>query len=281
MKRATRRACLAWSALAAAAWLPAAAAQDRPTDTPDDVPASWAIRLGQRSLQVQCAFPLIDRVVLVPDAATYLDELSKWSPQGRWPVLIEDARLSAMFIRRFQPAEVVRRDSIGSRPITREAIENLTITSFGGQPETHDLHQALTAHRFEPAGIVVASLDDPAWPAAAALAAGRGQPVVWIDRSLGEPNDVMDRAQADELAESIRHSLDSLKWPYADLGDAIDTITICRTMAGGVQYLRPDKNRHEPVAITDYLGRHQRTGRRYAFAGWIFGDEIRSSYVAM
>src|SRR5690606_9711207 len=131
---ATIRACLAWSALAAAAWLPAAA-QDRPTDTPEDVPAAWAVRLGQRSLQVQCAFPLIDRVVLVPDAATYLDELSKWSPQGRWPVLIEDARLSAMFIRRFQPAEVIRRDTIGNRSITRQAIEDLAITSFGGQPE--------------------------------------------------------------------------------------------------------------------------------------------------
>ncbi|MHC4652009.1 MAG: hypothetical protein ACYTES_14305, partial [Planctomycetota bacterium] len=70
----------------------------------------WAAVLGARVAQVNRAFPTVDQVVLVPDEATYVEELSRWSPQGRWPVLFADDRLAPMFIRRFKPAHVIRRD---------------------------------------------------------------------------------------------------------------------------------------------------------------------------
>ena len=39
-----------------------------------------AVELGKRVAMVQYSLPLVNQVVLVPDEATYLDELSKWSP---------------------------------------------------------------------------------------------------------------------------------------------------------------------------------------------------------
>ena len=62
---------------------PAAFAQTQPPPPPDQL--HWAVKLGLRVEQVNRAFPVVDFVVLVPDGATYLDELGKWSPQGRWP----------------------------------------------------------------------------------------------------------------------------------------------------------------------------------------------------
>ena len=46
-----------------------------------------AMFLGSRAAQMQRALPIVHQVVLVPDEATYLDEISRWSPEARWPVL--------------------------------------------------------------------------------------------------------------------------------------------------------------------------------------------------
>lgn len=256
----------------------------QPSETPaaqqQEVP--WPVRLGLRSLQVEQAFPLIDRVVLVPDAATYLDELAKWSPRGRWPVLIEDSVLSAMFIRRFRPAQVIRRESIGDAPITREAVEQTVITAFGADPAMQSIRQAFEMHQFVPAGVIVTSLNDTAWPAAAALSAGRGQPLIWIDDQYGQPDGMISRREVDDLAAQIEDGLVSLGWTYNQLGSDIDAITICRRMAGRVNLPRPDNGQMEPAAMTDYLGRRSdNRAERYALVGWIFGSESRSAYMAM
>jgi hypothetical protein len=57
----------------------------------------------------------VDRVVLVPDEATFLQAISEWSLQGRWPILIEDDTYTPMFLRRFQAAEVIRLEATGDR----------------------------------------------------------------------------------------------------------------------------------------------------------------------
>ena len=56
-----------------------------PADQSSSASIPWPVKIGLRSLQVQQALPIIDRVVLVPDGATYLDELNRWSLSGRWP----------------------------------------------------------------------------------------------------------------------------------------------------------------------------------------------------
>ncbi len=126
----------------------------------------WAIKLGMRVEQVNRAFPLVDRVVLVPDGATYVDELSKWSPQGRWPVLIEDGHLAPMFIRRFKPAQVVRRTSVGrfgsSQQDRQRLLEAVVVRSWGGDPHQDTLREVFERSNHTPPGLVITSLADPA-----------------------------------------------------------------------------------------------------------------------
>lgn len=275
-------------------WTGRAQVQQEQTPAPpeDQTQVHWATKLGMRSLQVELSFPLIDRVVLVPDGATYLDELSKWSPSGRWPVLIQDDFLTPMFIRRFQPAEIILRDSTsqlkGDEAEKRAGLEAVVVGAWGGDKESQSISETLAALGYLPPGVILTSVHDPAWTAAVALAAGRGQPLLWLEGQFGNPNATLDDEQSRRLRRRIEDFIIDTGLPYREIGDAIDTITICRLMAGKAQLQLPDDQRipvpkkyHDgPVAMTDYLSRSE-DWNRYAFAGWIFGTETRCAYIAM
>ena len=253
-----------------------AAGQEEPAE-------HWAVALGRRVDLVDRAFPLVDQVVLVPDAATYVDELSRWSPQGRWPVLFEDEQLAPMFIRRFQPSRVVRREPAASlphqAPKKRALIEGVITRTWGADPATRTVREAFEARGHTPPGVVFTSLNDPAWTAAVALAAGRGQPIAWLEKRFGEPNRLLAARKFGRLVSRIEELVAEAGYPHTTLGDAIDTITLCRRVAGRVD-ISADPNAQEVRAMTDLIGRRA-DGRRFAFAGWIFGDERRCAYVAM
>lgn len=259
----------------------ACAGAQTPENPPDREPPHWSIALGMRVEQVQRAFPLLDRVVLVPDAATYLDELSRWSLRGRWPVLIEDDKYAPMFIRRFRPAQVLRRQPVphAGAPVTRGAIEAAVIRTWGGDPDVDSIPAAFARHGYTPPGVVIASTDDPAWTAAVALAAGRGQPVAWLDGHFGRSNQMLDPGGFASLREAVDTLVAAAGYPYAAIGDAIDTVTICREIGGRVN-IASGGGSAEVRAVTDLLGRSAGE-RRYAYAGWIFGDATRCAYAAM
>lgn len=259
----------------------------------DDPPASepeqpkelhWAIKLGLRSHQVSQAYPLVDRVVLVPDAATYLDELGKWSPRGRWPVLFDEPQFAPMFIRRFKPAEVIRRESVGELPEDKSArellLERTIVTSWGGNPAANTPEHVFAANKFTPAGVVVTSVDDPAWTAAVALAAGHGQPILFVDGKFGEDRGIMNANLLERFTKRFDEELSKLPYAWNALGDDIDAITVCRDVAARTRMTLPNATAPENLAFTDILGRDE-NGTRWAFTGWIFGSESRSAYVAM
>lgn len=244
----------------------------------------WSIALGMRVEQVQRAFALVDRVVLVPDPATYVDELSRWSPRGRWPVLLEDDHYAAMFIRRFQPSQIVRRQPVERSPddpagVSRGELEAVVITAWGGDPRRESIPDVFRRQGHTPPGVVVTSTNDPAWTAAVALAAGHGQPLAWLDTPFGLPNQLLDADRFASLREAVDLLVGGTGYPHTGLGDAIDTITLCRDIGGRVD-IAPSRTTVEIRAVTDLLGRVA-GGRRYAFTGWIFGDEVRSAYTAM
>lgn len=266
--------------LAALAIAPAQGAQ--PSDeSPHKI--HWAARLGARVEMVNRAFPVLDRVVLVPDAATYLKEISAWSDRGRWPVLIEDDRYAAMFIRRFQPAQVLRRAPAGELPQDpqrrRALITSAVVRAWGGDPGRQSIAEIFQRRGYTPPGIVITSTADPAWTAAVALAAGRGQPLAWLDEPLGRPNGVLEPQETARLRAGAEQALADCGYAYADLGDAIETLTLCRSMAGRAN-LGNDPDGKDVRAVTDILGRDP-DGHRHAFAGWIFGSETRCAYAAM
>ena len=260
------------------------------------MPVSWQIQMGLRSFQVRTRIPIVDKVVLVPDAATYLDEISRWTLRGRWPVLIEDDFFTPMFVRAFKPSKVIRRTSIGAMPATIEeknAMAKNAITQSwtvpGSDANPHNPAEAFASARFEPIGIVFASMSDPAWTAAVALAAGHGQVLSWLEGSFDPPSSTMGPSQFQDLSSRIEEGTRATGLGYISLGDAIDAVTICRSMPWkvevppGAQWAPPAGANPKPgeaVAVTDALCRNP-DGHRWAIASNIFGDEVRCAYIAM
>jgi hypothetical protein len=264
-------------------------------DAPQAAPVPWPIRLGMRVATLQQRIPTQDRVVLVPDEATFLDELAKWSPSARWPVLIEDPVLSPMFIRAFAPKQVVRRTDraapASDAAALSRAIDAAVTRSFGGDPAAAGPAQAMQATGFMPTGLAVYSAKDPALVAAAALAAGRGMIPVAVEGDFGAPGDTLDPSRFASLDAALLASCTATQLPFGAMGDALDAIVLCRSVAHAValdpavtrvpsaQGLPPIKA-GEPFALTDALGRTP-TGGRYAVCGNIFGNAARASFMAM
>jgi hypothetical protein len=240
----------------------------------------WQARLGLRSRQVDQAFPLVDRVVLVPDEATYVDELSRWSPRGRWPVLFDDDVYAAMFIRRFAPAEILVRAPLEKRiedlPAT---IDDVIVTAWGAAPGT-PVRDAFERHEFRPPGVVIAAANDPAWTAAVALAAGRGQPVGWLDPEVdrGRTGQILEQPRTLALRSAVDEIVAGSGYAWPALGDDIDAITLCFRMAAlGQVVLSPDQSPEveparygPPYAMTDLIGRRS-DGERYVWHGYPAG----------
>ncbi len=254
----------------------------------------WPVRLGQRVAALELRLPVVEKVVLVPDEATFLAEIARWSPTGRWPILFEDDRYAPMFIARFTPRRVFRRDPVGPLPESRAgraALANQSIVrAFGGDPTRQSLREVFAAAAFTPPGVVLTDFADPAWPAAVALAAGRGQMLETLEGEFGDPSTPLDAVGVSRLREAVGAALDRSGYPHAEAGDAIDAITICRTLATKADADLPAVRRVDiPVkgldatkdlAVSDLLGRDE-NGVRNAIVGQIFGSRERTTYAAM
>lgn len=275
------------------------APQNAPPDAPPSAPADlsqvpWQIVLGARTAQVEHTWPVVDQVVLVPDGRTYLDELSRWSEKGRWPVLIEDGFFAPLFIRGFAPARVIRRSSIGVMPTDRTEREALL---RGAVVEAiadgaADMQGAAARRGFTPSMVILADALDPAWTAAAALSAGRCAPISFTAADHGAPGDTLDEARFATLAGEVEDAARASGLPWKGLRDEIDAVLVCDSVAlKSTPRLRPELRLEikdgpmptragEPVATTNALGRGD-DGAPWAVASAIFGSEVRSAYAAM
>lgn len=248
----------------------------------------WPAQLGIRAAAVELGVPTLRQVVLVPDVATWLDEIGRWTTEARWPVLLEDDRFAPLFVRGFRPERVLRRPSVGAPPEDRAALERAARTAiaraWGGR-------SAAEVTGIAPPGVALTSFDDPAWTAAVALAAGRGLPLAILDGAFGAPDDTLDATRFAELDAAVRDAVARVGLPYDQLGDAIDAVVLCRGVAAKARAaidpaarmpLPPDApvQPNDPFAVTDLLCRHS-DGRRWAIAGWIFGSQERAAYMAM
>lgn len=236
-------------------------------------------------MQLRARVPVTRQVVLVPDMATLVDEVSKWSTKGHWPVLIEDDVRTPMFIRRFRPDRVLRRESVGAMPadrVSREAaIEQAAANAWGARGASASAAAAALGLPV-PAGLIVSDANDPAAAAALLLSAGRGQNIAWVDLNAGHPNNVLDLDSTTALRRAVEAAASSTGRSWRALGDGIDAVTFCRRAAARVRtqlpIAGPGKSGDE-VALTDVIGRLD-DGSRWAFTGWIFGSAERAAYMA-
>ena len=252
---------------------------------PFKLPASakqepWPIQTGLRAALVRSKIPTVNRIVLVPDEATFLAAIQKWNLKGNWPILIEDDKYAPLFLQRFQPEEIVRLPSIKQQLPKGKQLQELMLNAAAtawNATDTQTLKAKWTQLGWEPPGVVITSENDPARSAAVALAAAHGQPLVFLEGNFGKPNQTLNNTQWKTLQTAITKAVESTGFFYSQLADPIDTITIVRELA--VKYQSPQK-KDEQLAVTDGLGRLF-NGERWAVVGWIYGSEVRSIYQAM
>ncbi|MEG5044737.1 hypothetical protein [Microcoleus sp. B4-C1] len=240
----------------------------------------WPIQTGLRTAILRDNIPTVNRVVLVPDEATFLAAIQKWNLKGNWPILIEDKKYTPMFLQRFQPEEIVRLPSIKQQLPKNQKLQQLMLNATAAAwnaTDTQTLKAKWTQLGWEPPGVVITSENDPARSAAVALAAAHGQPLVFLEGNFGKPNDTLNNTQWKTLQLAVTKAVESTGYFYSQLADPIDTITIVRQQA--VKYQSPEKP-DEQLAVTDGLGRHP-NDERWAAVGWIYGSEVRSIYQAM
>lgn len=220
---------------------------------------------------------ILDVVCLVPDLPTYLEAIATWD-QGRFfPVLIDDVEYTFKFLRAFRPARVVRYPGRAAA-LPPEKLWDAAVAAVGKSwtaGETAPLGnvrpESLGAL---PPGVVLSHGTSPSLAGAVALAAGRFQPLLrWetADRTV----DVLPTERALELMRNVETVVAAGVSRYDALGDDCDFVTL----AGDYPYRYQTQN--GPNAFDDLILRSAKDGSRWAYAGRITGDPVRSAYVAM
>lgn len=264
-------------------------------------------KLGLRAAMVRAKLPVNPIVVIVPDGRSYIAAIERWNYDAgvRFPVLMDDGswraqQAIARFVRAYRPKSVVRwlAPPAGGAPawpgdaaarhvrLERAAARPWLV---GEVPAEGSLADALKAQwaklQFVPPGLIVASSEDPAWPAALALAAGRGQPLAWLI-APGKADGYMSVENAADLEKRIEAAAEASGRSWSGLGDDLDAVTICLNCAAKV-YLG-EKEQNAMLALTDWIGRKAGGGpedrpskERWAWTGQIIGSEWQAAYGAM
>ena len=291
-----RRTALATAFLLLTLVAPRSAAQQG-SDPPgagrmDQVP--WPVLLGAKVALCEKNRPIVSRVVLVPDADTWLEEVARWSPAGQWPVLFESDPRTGAFIRAFDPDQILRvpptEKVLPEEPDKRRSLMLAACKlAWGSTDLGRPLVEDFNRFGWKPPGFAVTSTRDPAWPAAVALAAGRGLPLVFLDEDLGSVDGEMSSAEVERLERGLRDAAAGTGYTWEALGDDLDAVAICRSMPVRCRTTPPPAARvtlggrdpgDGPYATTDALCRND-DGSRWGYVGWIWGDEGRSAAMAM
>lgn len=249
-------------------------------------------RSGLRADLMRRTQQVVPSVVIVGDARGYLEAVAGWEGQRRYPVLWDDGTRQsgeniARFVRAFGPESVHRfepgdesepwprsredRESVFRRALARSADERA--------PEFESVLGALRNQGVVSPGIVLTDVDDPAWPAALALAAARYQPVGFVERP-GMLNPPLSPDQAGLLEAAAQNLAESTGLSWAGLGDDIDAVTLCLNTGTRI---KTGEGARDVLATTDRVGRtgSNGSGARWAYTGQIFGSPSEAVYRAM
>ena len=233
-----------------------------------------SLLIGSRVASHQRSVPIINQVVLVPNEAAYLNEISKWSIDGQWPVLFDSEPRASQFIRKFKPKRILRAKAVERSNESIVLQYRKTVTSaWKGDGSIKD---ALANQNKKPLGVVITNEQDSARTAAVALASAYGQPIKFIGK-WGDGNTILNAQETRALINRIDVALTETGYPYSELGDDIDAITVCMSLPSRCELASAREN---PIAISDVIGRDQ-NGKRFAWTGWIFGSKSDAAYMAM
>jgi hypothetical protein len=239
--------------------------------------------LGFRVESLRKSWPAASLVVIAESPAAYLSAIAEWSLERRFPVLIDDGTPAARehiarFMRAFDPERVRLYTKDKPAPQnTKTAVARAIASAWGAEGADEQALRALWSELGHvPPGLILAAGADPAWPAAAALAAGRGQPIVWTDPVPGRLGGKIAPEHLTRLQDAAEAAARTSPWSWNRLGDQLDALTICLSAPSKVD---ADDDRG-PRALSDVLGRTS-AGERWAWTGVIHGSEAESAYRAM
>ncbi|MFG0293881.1 MAG: hypothetical protein ACF8MJ_12120 [Phycisphaerales bacterium JB050] len=236
-----------------------------------------ALTVGKRVLAVQVRAQRISTLLIAPDAAAYAQAIALWSPEQRFPVLIDDGTPGARhdisrFIHSYKPEQILYLPAGGDDPdptaIDRALAEAWDAAEGQSAPERWKELQ------FIPPGVVVATPDDPAWTAALALGADRGQPIIWIDNPNRHLNQIESEDSARAWRAKLRTRIEQLGYSWSASGDDLEALTLC------LSYSTKFRLGDRIMAITDFLARND-DNTAWGACGMITGSEAEAAYDAM
>ncbi len=248
-------------------------------------------RAGLRSSFLAQAMQVMPVVVIVENPSSYLDAISGWEGQIRYPVLYDDGTdLSrenvARFVRAFEPDEVVRVSKEGLRQLgsstqeRQEAIGSALAAAISdGEPDWEASLNAIKDSGIISPGVVVIDPMDQHWAAGLAIAAGRIQPMIFMKGPQSESRELTP-GQAEAINQAIVQGLIRLGRSYKEIGDETDAVTLAFRSGIKIKTGPGDRDR---VATTDRIGRNDSSagGLRWAWCGQFFGSTSATVYQAM
>ena len=108
----------------------------------------------------------------MPNEATYLNEISKWSTEGQYPVLFDSEPRASQFIRKFKPKRVLRAKAVESSSDSISVqCRKAVASAWGASGGESNVRNALAQYNKKPLGVVITNEQDPARTAAVALSA--------------------------------------------------------------------------------------------------------------
>lgn len=249
---------------------------------PEAVPPQ--VLLGRRVNALRVNLKVRPTVVIVPSRDDFVRAVGRWTLAERYPILIDNgtdrAREDiARFVRAFEPKALVRWKDPGAAKIpgdpdqARGAIDGAFHASWGAK-DAAGLAGIWKEAGFVPFGAVVASPHDPAWTGALALAAGRGQPILWLDTKSASVSHFISEEQARAIDRTLCERLDGLERPWRASGDEIEALTICANIGANIE------SKSGRLALTDFVCRGE-GGVRAVYAAILPGDEAQAAYRAM
>ncbi len=238
--------------------------------------------------QAQQSLPF---VVIVDNPGSYLYAISQWESMIRFPILWDDGSVEsrehiARFVRAYKPDRVLKLDERNGWVLPRDFEERSSqidrALGMALSEQASDWRPVLESIREQgivSPGIVLTDPSEQAWAGGLALAAGRFQPIAYMERPA-RIHAQLDPEQATQIEVQFELLARSTGSTWNTLGDEIDAITLA--MNTGTQ-IKTGAGPRDRLALTDRLGRrdHSGNGQRWAYCGQLIGNESQSVYRAM
>jgi len=217
-----------------------------------------------------------DVVVLVPDEPTFCYWISRWNARTFFPVLFAEPHYALRFILAYKPKQIILAEPWrGARDVTQELVWEALGLSRTDVDMDWQAEAALKVSPSPDPGIVVTHPGHPACCGALALAAGRGQDIVFY-ASARRQTAAVGYGEFKKIEAGLRAAIAQGGHHVKGWGKDIDFVTIATDVP---MYLNGGGVITGRLAVDDGLGR-QKDGVREFWVGRLLPNRDWAAYAA-